>query len=73
MAVERECAVEAGAVKVRFALNGQGQADRVEYVLPAAARDVQVVGDGLDVERRGQRVIARPMRATFRFDVTYRL
>jgi hypothetical protein len=67
------CNVEPEGVRVHLGLSGAAGADRIEYVLPVAARDVEIVGDGLDVRRRGQRVIARPVRPSFRFDVTYRL
>ena len=73
--VGRECTLEDETVRVRLTLSGAAPgAQRIEYMLPAAARDVQVESEGLDVERRGKRVMAQVWGgAALRVDVTYRL
>jgi hypothetical protein len=64
--------VDAAGAHVRLLLTGTApDAAYIRYVLPAAARSVQVESEGLDVIHRGRVVAARPTSATLRLDVTY--
>ena len=71
---ERACTIEPEGVQVRLRLTGPSDGpERIEYLIPAAARAVQVEGDGIEIVRRGRRVTARAGRGALRLDVTYLL
>jgi hypothetical protein len=70
--VNRWYEVDADGAHVRLMLTGTApDVDSIRYVLPAAARAVQVTGEGLAVSRREQVVTARPRGTNVHLDVTY--
>lgn len=72
LAATRQFVAKSDGLSVRLTVSGDArEVSRISYVLPAAARYVEVNSDGLDVRRGGATVTARPTRASLRFGVTY--
>lgn len=74
LTVDRRYHVDASGAHVRLQLTGTApDAAYIRYLLPEAARSVQVESEGLEVTHSARLVTARPTNAALRLDVTYLL